>query len=164
MFYKRLKKKIIGKWANRSFSLFWWAMWAIRSQSLISSERCERIAQVAHQKWAMWANCSGCSPKMSNHERIAQIAHQKWANQPIARFFEQIANSLIFSQKTSDLLRKPISEFPALLNIQDTVSSIAAQCILVFTAACVKSWNAECPRELYMLTCYWVMYPINSQL
>ena len=28
--------------------------------------------------------------------------------------FERIALSLIFSQKTSDLLRKPMSEFPAL--------------------------------------------------
>ena len=29
--------------------------------------------------------------------------------------FERIALSLIFSQKTSDLLRKPMSEFPALI-------------------------------------------------
>ena len=48
-------------------------------------------------------------------ERIAQVAHQKWANEQIARFFELIAHSLIFSQKTSDSLRKPMSEFPALL-------------------------------------------------
>ena len=42
-------------------------------------ERCEWIAQVAHQKWAMWANRSCCSPKMSNHEQFSQVTHQKWA-------------------------------------------------------------------------------------
>ena len=61
-----------------------------------------------------WAIRSGRSPKMSEHERIAQVANQKWANERIACFFEQIAYLLIFSQKTSDLLRKPMSEFPAL--------------------------------------------------
>ena len=53
-----------------------------------------------------WAICSGRSPKMSDHERIAQVAHQKWVN-------ERIAHLLIFSQKTSDSLRKPLSKFPA---------------------------------------------------
>ena len=38
-------------------------MWAIRSQSLISSERCEQILDR--------------SPKMSNHERFAHIAQRK---------------------------------------------------------------------------------------
>ena len=47
-------------------------------------------------------------------EQIAQVAHQKWANERIARFFERIAHSLIFSQKKSNLLRKLMSEFPAL--------------------------------------------------
>ena len=81
---------------------------------LTKNVRCERIAQVPHQKLVMWVNHSGRSLKMSDHERIAQVAHQKWANERIARFFERIAHSLIFSQKTSDLLRKPMSEFPAL--------------------------------------------------
>ena len=48
-------------------------------------------------------------------EQIPQVAHQKWANEWIARFFERIAHSLIFGQKTSDLLGKPMSEFPALV-------------------------------------------------
>ena len=65
-----------------------------------------------------WAICSGCSPKMSDHERIAHVAHQKWANKQIASFFEQIAHSLIFLQKTSDWLRKPMSEFPAFLKLE----------------------------------------------
>ena len=47
-------------------------------------------------------------------EQIAQVAHQKWANEWIAHFFEQIAHSLLFGQKTSDSLGKPMSEFPAL--------------------------------------------------
>ena len=71
------------------------------AHSLLFTERCERIAQVAYQKWAMWANRSGCSPKMSDHERFAQVAHQKslvfWANRSFAHS-----------------LRKPMSEFPAL--------------------------------------------------
>ena len=45
-----------------------------------------------------WAIRSGRSPKMS-----------EWLV-----FFEWIAHSPIFSQNTSDLLRKPMSEFPAL--------------------------------------------------
>ena len=49
------------------------------AHSLIFGERCERIAQVAHQKRAMWANRSGRPPKMSNHEQFTQVAHQKWA-------------------------------------------------------------------------------------
>ena len=80
---------------------------------LTKNEQCERIAQVAHQKWAMWAICSGRSPKMRDHERIAK-AHQKWANERIACFFERIAHLLIFSQKTSDSLGKPMSKFQAL--------------------------------------------------
>ena len=61
-----------------------------------------------------WAIRSGRSPKMSYNERIAQVSHQKWANKWIARFLERIAHLLIFLQKTSDLLRKPMSEFLAL--------------------------------------------------
>ena len=84
------------KWANCSFPLFW---------------------------WAMWANYSGCSPKMSNVSEslgsltkneqceqigIAQVPHQNWVN-------EWISHLLIFSQKTSDSLRKLMSEFLALM-------------------------------------------------
>ena len=47
-------------------------------------------------------------------EQIAQVAQQKWAYEWITCFFEPIAHSLIFSQKTSDSLRKLKSEFPAL--------------------------------------------------
>ena len=72
------------------------------AHSLFFGERCE-------------ANRSGRSPKMSDVSEIAQVAHQKWAHEWIACFFEQIAHSFIFGQKTSDSLGKPMSEFPALL-------------------------------------------------
>ena len=51
---------------------------------------------------------------MSDRERVAQVAHQKWANEGIAHFLERIVHSLIFLQKKSDLLRKLMSEFPAI--------------------------------------------------
>ena len=78
------------------------------------NERCERITQVAQQKWATMSDSLGRSDEMSDREQIAQVAHQKWANEWIAHFFERIAHLLIFGQKTSDSLGKPISEFPAL--------------------------------------------------
>ena len=61
-----------------------------------------------------WAIPSGRSEEMSDGERIAQVTHQKWGNEWIAQFFERIAHSLIFGQKMSDSLGKPMSEFPAL--------------------------------------------------
>ena len=51
---------------------------------------------------------------LTKNERITQVAHQKWVNERIARFFEQIPRSRIFSQNTSDSLRKATSDFPAL--------------------------------------------------
>ena len=75
----------------------------------------------------MWANRSFCSPKMSDHEWFAQVAHRKWAmwaNRSFRSpkmiewlnhyFFEQIAHSIIFGQKTSDSLGNQLSQFPAL--------------------------------------------------
>ena len=73
---------------------------------LFFNERCEPIAQVAHQKWAIWANHSGHPPKISDHERFTQVTHQ---NEQIAHYL------LIFLQKTSNLLRKPMSKFPTLV-------------------------------------------------
>ena len=87
-------------------------------RTLTKNERCERIAR------------SGCSLKMSDHERFAQVAHQKWMNEWIAcffskwvnhSFFEQIAHSLIFLQKTIKSPRKPMSEFPALVEMDAVV-------------------------------------------
>ena len=87
------------------------------SDSLIPSflvrDVSKSLRSLTKNEWTR-AICSGCSPKISDHEQIAQVANQIWANERIDRFFEQIAHSLIFSQKTSDLLRKSLSEFPAL--------------------------------------------------
>ena len=57
---------------------------------LTKNERCEQIAQVAHQKWVNMSNSitslrgnewswANRSEEMSDREQIAQIAHQKWA-------------------------------------------------------------------------------------
>ena len=65
--------------------------------------------------------------KYERCERIAQVAHQKWANERIARFFEQIAHSLMirsFIEKTSDFLRKPMREFPTMQNCRCTTVHI----------------------------------------
>ena len=72
----------------------------------------ERIPSTENERPC--AICSGHSEEMSDRERIAQVAHQKWANEWITRFFEGIAHLLIFGQKTSASLRKPMSKFPAL--------------------------------------------------
>ena len=100
MFYIRFKKKLY--WKNERIAHF-----------LFFGERCEWIAQVAHQKWAMWANHSGRSQKMSNHERFTQVSQRKWAivskslklltkKERMSEsliFFEQIAHSLTFGEK-----------------------------------------------------------------
>ena len=131
MFYIQFKKNLIEKVANSSFSLI---------SSFLVSDVSDSLT-ISHFLWEMWANRSGCSPKMSDvsgslrsltkneqpwairsHrseemsdcERIAQVAHQKWANEWIAHFFEQIAHSLIFGQKTSNSFGNQMSEFPAL--------------------------------------------------
>ena len=54
------------------------------------------------------------SEEMSDCELIAQVAQKKWANEWIDRFFERIAYLLIFEQKTSDSLGKPMSQILAL--------------------------------------------------
>ena len=68
--------------------------------SLFFGERCERIAQVAHQKWAIWANGSGRSLKISDHKRFAQVAHQKRATMSqLLRLLtknERMSESLVF--------------------------------------------------------------------
>ena len=73
-------------------------------KSLTKNERCEQIAQVAHQKWATmsnslrlltknerpWTNRSGRSPKMSESLVF-------WANRSLAHFFSKNKR---FTQKT----------------------------------------------------------------
>ena len=88
-------------WANRSG----------RSPNISDVSESLRLLTKIERSWAI---CSGRSEEMSDRERIAQDAQQNWANEWIARFFEQIAHSLIFGQKTNDSLGKSMSKFPAL--------------------------------------------------
>ena len=90
-------------------------MWANHSDRSPKMSDVSESLKLLTKNERPWAICSGRSPKMSDHERIAQVAQQKWANERIARLFKQIAQSLIFGQKTSDWLRKPISKFPVLM-------------------------------------------------
>ena len=117
-------------------------MWVINSSHLGQMSKCEPFTLITHHKraneqiprlfwvnrsffsfvhslWAKWANLSGrspgCSEGMSDCERIAQVARQKLANERIAHLFEKIAHFCsCFLQKTSDWLRKKMSEFPTL--------------------------------------------------
>ena len=105
MFY--IQFFLLKKWANRSFPLFLWAMWVNRSGRSPKNERCERIAQVTHQKWATmsnslrslrgnersWANRSGRSPKMS-----------KWVN---CSFFGANRSFANFWAKTDERIPSP---------------------------------------------------------
>ena len=69
-------------------------------RSLTKNERCERIAQVAHQKIV---------------SDVSDLVRSLTKNERIARFFERITHLLVFLQKNSDSLRIPMSKFPALL-------------------------------------------------
>ena len=113
-------------------------------QVVHQNKQCERIAQVDHQKWAneriarflsksltrsffakkqaicsenRWATMSESLKLLTKNERIARF----WAN---CSFFEPITHSLIYSQKTSNLLRKFMSEFPALKILYNKVFSV----------------------------------------
>ena len=108
----RSYQKSDSRWLKKSKILFF-SMFYITfkmSDSLIPfflNQRCERIAQVDHQKWA----------NMSKSLRLIT------KNEQIARFFERITHLLIFLQKTSDWLRKPMSKFPALGVFYDRVTN-----------------------------------------
>ena len=132
MFYIRLKKVLLEKWANPSFPLFWWAMWVNRSGRSPKMSDVSKSLRSLTKNERPWANRSGLSPKMS-----------EWAN---CSFFERIAHSLIFSQKTSDSLRKPISESPALLGILKTLNENNDRCLWnnAWTITNQWSWISVC--------------------
>ena len=72
-------------------------------RSLTKNERCERISQVVHQKWVTM------SESLTKNERIAH-------------FLDQIAHSLIFSQKNEQFAQKTdeqIRKFPTLPLVQE---------------------------------------------
>ena len=155
---------IFKKWVIRSFPLFWWAMWANRSG--------------CSPKWTMWANHSGrspkmsnderfaqVSPKMSNHERKAQVAHQKWAN--CSFFWGNHTHSLIFSQKTSDSIRKLLSEFPALKNRQQNNffrKSILKLCAQGPCGICIKVKGFLRKQIGHSVSCVKMFKESNSQI
>ena len=99
---------------KKKFFLFWWAMWVNRSGRSLKMSDVSETLRLLTKNERLWVICSGCSEEMSNCERIAQVALQKWANEQITPFFERMAHSLFFGQKTSDSLGKPMSEVPAL--------------------------------------------------
>ena len=85
------------------------------------NERCEQMAQVAHQKWMMWATCSETMSKwlrsLTKNERMSEslmVAHKKWAtwascsffwvNRSFAHFF---AKNKRFAQKTDEQIPNP---------------------------------------------------------
>ena len=73
---------------------------------LTKKEQCEQIAQVAHQKWA---TMSYLLRLLTKNEQMSK-----------SLFFSKLLIRLLFadfSQKTSDSLRKPMSEFTTLPKI-----------------------------------------------
>ena len=114
MINERMSKLLKKIWLKLYFWYVFCTFKKKKSDSLFFNERCERIAQFAHQKWAMWGNRLGRSPEMSDHERIALVAHQKWANERIARFFlanrsftHFFAKNELFAQKTNEQIPSP---------------------------------------------------------
>ena len=97
----------------------------------------------------MIANRSGHSPKMSHHEQIAQVTHQKWPNEQIAHFFERIDHSLIFLLKTSDSLRKPLSEFSALPKCNYFVFSFCTVTRFCYSFFQKKTATAHTVQKIY---------------
>ena len=79
----------------------------------------------------MWANPSGRSPKMSNSLR--SLTKNERMSESLV-FFEQIAHSLIFFKKMSDSLRKPMSQFPALVILKLIFTFYGFYCFLGFQA------------------------------
>ena len=78
MINKRMNNSLKKVWLKKLFYICFFFLNDEFDHSLFFGERCERIAQVAHQKWAMWVNPSGRSPKMSDYEWFAQVAQRKW--------------------------------------------------------------------------------------
>ena len=68
--------------------------------SLTKNERCEQITQVAHQKWATMS------------DSLRSLTKNEQMSKSLVFLSESLIHS--FFAKKSDLLRKPMSEFPAL--------------------------------------------------
>ena len=77
------------------------------------SDVSESLRSLTKNEWP-WGIPSGRSEEISDCERIAQVAHQKERMSELLIFLSE-SHSLIFGQKTIDLLEKPMSEFSALI-------------------------------------------------
>ena len=111
LFYLKMSELLI--------SSFWWPMGVNRSGRSPKMSNVSKLLWLLTKNEGPWAILLGRSEEMSDREQIAQVAHQKWANEWIVHFLrKKIAHSLIFWQKTSDLLGKPMGEFPALQKLK----------------------------------------------
>ena len=78
---ERLAPKSLAKKSKILFFSTFYIHKKMRIRSFpLFGERCEWIAQVAHQQWAMWANHSGRLPKMSDSLRSLRGKEGSWAN------------------------------------------------------------------------------------
>ena len=101
-------------------------------RSLTKNERCEQIAQMLTKNEQPWAICSGGSPK---NKRMSESL-VFWTYRPFAHCL------LIFSQKTSDSLRTPMSELPTLSirSEKKAVSSIRQEEVVLSIRSEAASW------------------------
>ena len=111
---------------------------------LTKNERCERIAQVAHQKWAMWANRSGRSPKMSDVSKSLRLLTKnerpwanrsgrspkmsKWANR---LFFRANPSFAHFLQKNEQFAQKTDERIPSPVLFTSLISYHANSCMII---------------------------------
>ena len=84
---------------------------SLLSCSLLKSKRSDSLSLLFTKEWP-WANLSCCSLQKSDLERFSQVAHDTREMGVIHPFLQ--VNFSFAHKKTSDLLEKPISEFPNL--------------------------------------------------
>ena len=89
MINEQMRDSLKKFWLTKSnilfFSMFLYTFFLNErfARSLFFGERCERLAQVAHQTWAMWANYSGHSPNMSEWANCSGRSPKMSAHEPI---------------------------------------------------------------------------------
>ena len=120
-----LKKKLYFLFVFDSFSLCFpflcpranCSHLSLLSCSFLKSDRSYSLSLLL-TKEQLWANCSRRILQKSNHERFTPIAHDNIERrEQFTLFHAQIAHSLFCSfthKKMSNLLKKPMSQFPTL--------------------------------------------------
>ena len=105
-------------------SFFWWAMWAIRSRSLISYEWCERITHIAQRKLAI---VSEMLRSLTKNERVSESLIF-FANRLFARLFAHFwAKNEWFAQKTDERIPSPGKMFVDSLQVAVGLTSLIIQ-------------------------------------